>query len=80
MIVHAVCGIGGADVDMHQHALAAPGDQRIAGGHVRGGVLVRTAHHVRHHLAALAAMRHLLDDRRVIGAEITEQIFDADLV
>ena len=79
-IVHAVGGVGGADIDVHQNALTAPGHQRIACGHVCGGVLVRTAHHFRHHLAALAAMRHLLDDRRVIGAEITEQILDADLV
>ena len=78
-IVHGVGGIGGADIDMHQHALAAPGDQRIAAGHMRGGVLVRTAHHVRQHLAALSPMRHLFDDRRVIGAEITEQVVDADL-
>ena len=79
-VVHAVCGIGGTDVDVHQHTLTAPGDQRVAGGHVRRGILVRTAHDFRHFLAALAAMRHLLDDRRVIGAEITKQIFDADLV
>ena len=78
-IMHGVGGIGGADIDMHQHALAAAGDQRIAAGHMRGGVLVRTAHDVRHRLAAFAAMRHLLDDRRMIGAEITEQIVDADL-
>ena len=74
-----VGGIGGADVDMNDHALAAPGDQRIARRHVRGGILVRAAHDFRHRLAKLAAARHLLDDRRVIGAEITKQIIDADL-
>ena len=79
-IVHAVCAIGGADIDMHQDALAAPGDQRVAGGHVRGGVLVRAAHHAGHRLAAFAAMRHLVDDRSMVGAEITEQVVDADLV
>ena len=79
-IMHGVGGIGGADIDMHQHALAAAGDQRIAAGHVRGGILVRAAHDVRHRLAAFAAMRHLLDDRRMIGAEVTEQIVDADLL
>jgi hypothetical protein len=45
-----------------------------------GGVLVRTAHDFRQRLAAFAAMRELLDDRGVIGAEIAEQILDADLV
>ena len=78
-IVHGVRGIGGTDIDMNQHALAAPGDQRIAGRHMRGGVLVRAAHHARHRLAAFAAMRHLVDDRRVIGAEIAKQVIDADL-
>ncbi len=79
-IVHAVRGIGGADIDMDQHALAASGDQRIARRHMRGRVLVRAAHHAGHRLAAFPAMRHLVDDRRVIGAEIAEQIIDADLV
>ena len=77
-IVHGVGGIGGADVDMDQHALAAPGDEGIARRHMGRGVLVRTAHHAGHGFAALLAMRHLVDDRRVIGAEIAEQIIDAD--
>ena len=78
-IVHGVGSVGRTDIDMHKHALAAAGDQSIAAGHVRGGVFVRAAHDVRHRLAAFTPMRHLLDDRRVIGAEITEQIVDADL-
>ena len=79
-VVHGVGRIGGADIDMHQHALAAAGDQRVAAGHMGGGVLVRTADDFRQRLAALAAVRHLFDDRRMIGAEIAEQILDADLV
>ena len=77
-VMHGVGGVGGADIDMDQHALAAAGDQGIARGHVSGGVLVRTAHYARHRFAALFAMRHLVDDRGVIGAEIAEQIIDAD--
>ncbi len=64
------------DIDMDENALAAAGDQRIAAGHVRGGILVRTAHDVRHRLAAFAPVRHLLDDRGVVGAEIAKQIID----
>jgi hypothetical protein len=79
-VVHGRCGVGGPDIDMHQYALAASRDGRVARGHVRRGVLVRATHDFRHRLAALAAMRHLFDDRRVIGAEIAEQILDADLV
>ena len=78
-IVHGVRRVGGADIDMHEDALAAAGDQRITSGHVGGGVLVRATHDFRHRLAARAAMRHLLDDRCVVGAEITEEIIDADL-
>ena len=78
-VVHRVRGIGGADVDVNDHALTAPGDQSVASRHVRSGVLVRTADDLRHRLAKLAMARHLLDDRRVIGAEITEQIIYADL-
>ena len=79
-VVHGRCRVGGPDIDMHQYALAASGDDRVARGHVRSSVLVRAAHDVRHRLAAPATMRHLLDDRHVIGAEIAEQILDADLV
>src|SRR5271156_2223792 len=46
---------------------------------MRGGVLVRTADNLRHGLTKLAMARHLLDDRRVIGAEVAEQIIYADL-
>jgi hypothetical protein len=34
----------------------------------------------RRRFAALGAVRHLLDDRRMIGAQVAEQIVDADLV
>ena len=78
-VMHGVGGIGGADVDMDQHALAAAGDEGVARGHVGGGVLVRAAHHAGHRFAALLAMRHLVDDRGVVGAEIAKQIIDADL-
>ena len=78
-IVHAVCGIGGADIDMDQHALTATRHQGIARGHMRRGIFVRTPHHTRHRLAAFAAMRDLIDDRGVIGSEIAEQVIDADL-
>ena len=77
--MHGVGGIGGADVDMHQHALAAPGDKRIAPGHVRRRILMRAVQNARHRLASLLAMRHFLDDRGVIGTEIAEQIFDPKL-
>ena len=52
-VVHRVRGVGGADVDVHQHGLAAAGHRRVAHRHVRRGVLVRAEHDVRHLLAAL---------------------------
>ena len=77
--MHGVGGVGGADIDVDQHALAAPGDEGVALRHVRRRILVRAVQDAGHRLAALLAMRHLLDDRGVIGAEIAEQIFDAEL-
>ena len=79
-VVHRVRGVGGADVDMHQHGLAAAGHRRVAHRHMRRGVLVRAEHHVRHLLAALLPLRHRLDRRRVVGAEVAEQVLDAELV
>ena len=79
-VVHRVGGVGGADVDVHQHGLAAAGHRRIAHRHMRRGVLVRAEHHVRHLLAALLPVRHRLDGRRVVGAEVAEQVLDAELV
>ena len=75
--MHGVGGVGGADVDVHQHALAAPGDKGVALGHVRRRILMRAVQYARHRLAEFLAMRHFLDDRSVIGAEIAEQILDA---
>ncbi len=77
--MHAVCGVRGADIDMDQHALAAAGDQRIARRHMGGCVLMRATHHVGHGVAAFTAVRHLVDDWRVVGSEIAEQVIDADL-
>jgi hypothetical protein len=79
-IVHGVGGVGGADVDMHQHALAASGHEGVALRHVRRRILVRAVQHARNRLAAFLAVRHFLDDRRMVGAEIAEQVFDTELV
>ncbi len=77
-VVHRGRGIGGADVDVHQHALAAPGHECVTGRHVGGGILVRAADDAGQRFAAAAPMRDLLDDRRMIGAEIAEQVVDPD--
>ncbi len=70
--MHCVRGVGGADIDMHQHALAATADQGVTTGHVSRSVLVGTANRVRYRLAALAAVGQFLDDRRMVGTEIAE--------
>ena len=77
--MHAVCGIRGADIDMDQDTLAAPGDERVTAGHVGGSILMRATHDARHRIAAFLPVRHLIDDRGVIGSKITKQIIDADL-
>jgi hypothetical protein len=78
-VMHRGRGVGGADVDVHQHALPAAGDEGVARRHVGSGVLVRTADDGRQRVAALSPMRNLLDDRGVVGAEIAEKVFDPEL-
>jgi len=77
--VHGIGCVGGTDIDVDENPLAAAGHQRIAGGHMAGGIFVRAAYDLGHRFAALPAVRHFLDDRRMIGAEVTKQILDADL-
>jgi hypothetical protein len=76
-VVHAHRRIGGAGVHVHQHALAAAGHRRIAGGHVDGDVLVRAQHHVGLRPPFARELRHGLDQRHVVRAEIGEQVLDA---
>jgi hypothetical protein len=64
---------------MHEHALATTGHEGIACRHMGGGVLVRAGDDRREYVAALPPMRNLLDDGRVIRAEIAEEIFDPEL-
>jgi hypothetical protein len=65
---------------MHQHALAAACHQGVAARHVRRGVLMRADHDGRDFLAAPLATGKCLDDRRMVGAHVGEQVVDADLV
>ena len=69
-----------ADVDVHHHGLPAPRHHRVAGCHVHRGVLVRAQHRRRQRAPLFAPARHLLDQRRVVGAQVAEQVLDADLV
>ena len=78
-IVHRRRGVRRAHVDMNKHALAASGDEGITCRHVGGGVFVRTGDDGGKRVAALPPVRDLLDDRRVIGAEIAKEIFDPEL-
>src|SRR5262249_24320419 len=71
--------IGGAGIDMHHHALATAGGEEVAGRHVRRRDLVRTDHG-RWRLAAVALEgRPRLDDGRMVGAEVAEDVVAADL-
>ena len=67
-------------VHVHHHGLPAPRHHRVAGCHVHRGVLVRAQHRRRQRAPLLAPARHLLDQRRVVGAQVAEQVLDADLV
>ena len=72
--------VGGAGIDMDHHALAAPGGDGVARRHVHRRVLVRAKNGRRHLAAAAPEARHRLDQRRVVGAEVAEQVVEADLV
>ena len=72
--------VGGAGIDMDHHALAAARRDGVARRHVHRGVLVRAEDgRGRRPVGALEG-GHGLDQRRVIGAEVAEQIVEADLV
>ncbi len=72
-------GIRGAGIDMHEHGLALSGRERVAAGHVHGDDLMRTQHDFRMLAALLVPARHLLDQRDVVGAEIGEDVVDAEV-
>src|SRR4029079_17399275 len=72
-------GIGGPGVDMHEHRLSPAGRQRISAGHVNGHDLVRAKDHFRMLAAFAVPARDLLDQRDMIGAEIREDILDAEV-
>ena len=78
-VVQAHRRIGRARVHMHQHRLAAPGDGRVASGHVDGHVLVRTQRHARMRPALRLPLGHRLNDGCVVGAEIAKKVLDAQL-
>ena len=79
-VVHRVRSVSRADIDVHQHGLAASGHRRVTHRHMRRCVLVRAEHHVRHLLAALVPVCQRLDRRRMVGAEVAEQVLDAEFV
>ena len=73
-------GIGGTGIDMDDDALAAPRGDGIACRHVHSGDLVRTKDSARRLAAVALEAGHCLDERRVIGAEVAEEVVDSDLV
>src|SRR6202171_4348077 len=72
-------GIRGAGIDMHENRLASSGRQRVAAGHVHGDDLVRAQDDFRMFAAFAVPARQLLDQRHVIGAEIGEDVVDAEI-
>ena len=64
---------------MNQHALTTASDKGVAASHVSRGILVGAPDYFRHGRAKLPAICQFLDERRVVGSEIAEQILDTDL-
>ena len=73
-------GVRGAGIDVNQHGLSASSHLGVAAGHVHGNVLVRAQDNLRRLQSIGVEPRKLLDQRGMIGTEIAEQVFDADLV
>src|SRR4051794_21228567 len=71
--------IRGAGVDMDEHRLSAPGRQRVAAGHVHRDDLVRAQDHLGMLAAFLIPACHFLDQGNVVGAEIGEDVVDAEI-
>src|SRR6185369_6311151 len=64
---------------MHHHALAAAGGEEVARRHVRRRDLVRADHGLGRLASIALEGGHRLDDRRVVGAEVAEDVVAADL-
>ena len=72
-------GVRGAGIDMHQHGLAAPGRQRIATRHMHRDHFMRAQDHLGMLSALLVPACHFLDQRHMVGAEIGEDVIDAEI-
>src|SRR5579872_1624893 len=68
-----------ARIDMHEHGLRAAGCQRVPRCHVHGDNFMRTQDDFRMFAALAIPRRERLDQRHMIGAEIGEDIFDAEI-
>jgi hypothetical protein len=71
--------IGRAGIDMDQHGLAAAGRDRIAGRHVDRDHLVGTQDDLGVPPPLAVPARDLLDERHMVGAEIGEDVLDAEV-
>src|SRR5580692_4383782 len=72
-------GIRGARIDMHEHGLRPPGRERIAGRHVHGHHFMRAQDDFRMFSSLAIPLRHRFDQRDMVGAEIGEDILDAEI-
>src|SRR5579871_4624026 len=64
---------------MHEHGLRSPSGERVPGGHVHRHHFVRAQDHLGVFAAVAIPFRQRLDQRDMIGAEIGEDIFDAEI-
>src|SRR5579872_2936359 len=68
-----------AGIDMHEHGLRLTRRKRIAGRHVHGHYLMRAQDHFGMLAPIAVPLGERLDQRHVIGAEIGENIIDAEI-
>ncbi len=78
-VLYGHAGIGGSGIDMHEHRLSLAGRQCVAAGHVNGDDLMRAEDDFRMLAAFAVPARDLLDQRDMVGAEIGEDIFNAEV-
>ena len=78
-VVHAHGRIGRSCIDVHHDGLASAGGRRIACRHVDRNILMWAQHHGGVRPTLLIPTRQLFNDRHVVGAQVGEDIVDAQL-
>ena len=79
-IVHTHRRVRRAGINVHQHSLRLAGHAVVTRRHMQCSIFVRAEDDFRVLSPFRAPLRHGLDNGRMVGTHVAEQIFDTDLV